>query len=102
MTLFNKIMEAQKLLDRVEAECKKVGLHLNAKKIEYMAYSVIEHDHLKTNSGATLKKVDDFKHLQARVQSSEKDIKVRKVLAWIAFNDMGGKYCHFVCQRSSN
>ena len=39
--LSNQIREAQELLDRVETECKKVGLHLNAKKTEYMAYNII-------------------------------------------------------------
>ena len=86
--LSNQIREAQELLDRVETECKKVGLHLNAKKTEYMAYNIIYHEPLKTDSGAALKKVDDFKYLGARMQSSEKDIKVRKALAWKALNDM--------------
>ena len=70
----NKIRETQELLNRVKPESKKMGLHLNAKKTEYMAYNVIYHEPLKTNSGAALKKVEDFKYLGPIMQSSKKDI----------------------------
>ena len=79
--------EAQQLLTRVETECNKVGLHRNAKKTEYMAFNCDE-DTLKTVKNDTIKKVLDFKYLGSRMMSSEKDIKVRKVLAWRAMNDM--------------
>ena len=35
--LSDNLSTAQELIWRVEAECERTGLHLNAKKIEYMA-----------------------------------------------------------------
>ena len=52
--------EAQQLLTRVETECNKVGLHLNAKKTEYTAFNCDEGT-LKTVKNDTIKKVFDFK-----------------------------------------
>ena len=45
--LSDNIIEAQELLSRVESECEKVGLHLNAKKTEYMVYNIGDHAPLK-------------------------------------------------------
>ncbi|XP_038062571.1 uncharacterized protein LOC119733059 [Patiria miniata] len=76
----DQIREAQELLGRLGLESEKVGLHLNAKKKE--------HDALGTHGGTSLKLVDDIKYLGARMQSTEKDIKVRKALAWKALLDL--------------
>ena len=51
--LSDNIIEAhQELLSRVESECEKVGLHLNAKKTEYMVYNIGDHAPLKTFGGS--------------------------------------------------
>jgi hypothetical protein len=86
--LCNQIQQAQQLLLRVETECNKVGLGLNAKKTEVMTYNIPEHNSLRTIAGEMLKEVDDFKYLGSWVESTEADIKVRKALAWRALNKM--------------
>ena len=81
--------QAQQLLTRVETECHGVGLSLNARKTEVMAYNIKDHLELRTASGAELKRVGDFKYLGSWVESTEKDLKIRRALAWQALNKMG-------------
>ena len=84
-----EVEQAQELLTRVEAECAKVGLRLNAKKTEFIAYNLPpEHPPLRTTEGAALRKVNDFKYLGSWVNSTDRDVKVRKALAWRALNDL--------------
>ena len=85
--LSDTIEKAQKLLKRVETACRKVGLHLNAKKTEVVPINVpLPYIPLKTIERQELKSVDDFKYLGSWVKSSEQDVKVRKALAWKALN----------------
>jgi hypothetical protein len=87
--LSNNMEQAQELLHRVELECTKVGLRVNAKKTEVMTYNVPpEHQPLITVGDTVLKEVEDFKYLGAWVNSTEQDLKVRKALAWRALNGM--------------
>ena len=79
--LSDQIREAQVLLSRVKPECGKEGLHLNSTKTEYIVFNIGDHDALMTNYGMFLYLVEDFKYLGARMQSAEKDIKLRKALA---------------------
>ena len=73
----------------MELECAEVGLRLNAKKTEVMTYNIPqEHLPLTSTEGAALKEVTDFKYLGAWVGATEKDVKVRKALAWRALNGM--------------
>lgn len=87
--LSDNMQQAQQLLTLVETECNKVGLHLNSRKTEVMTYNIKDSLHLKVASGAELKNVEDFKYLGSWVDSTEKDIKIRKALAWQALNRMG-------------
>ena len=86
--LSDEIEQAQELLLRVERECKKVGLGLNAKKTKSLAYNIQNPIPLHTADGTELEWTDDFKYLGSWVDSSEKDISVRKALAWKALNSM--------------
>ena len=87
--LSDNMQQAQELLTRVEAECAKVGLRLNAKKTEVITYNIpSEHPPLTMTGGTALKEVKDFKYLGAWVNSTEQDLKVRKALAWRALNGM--------------
>ena len=87
--LSDNMEQAQELLKRVELECAKVGLRLNAKKTEVITYNTPpEHQPLTTAGGTVLKEVDDFKYLGSWVNSTEQDLKVRKALAWRALNGM--------------
>ena len=79
--------QTQELLRRVEIEAAKIGLHLNAKKTELMAYHHIEVV-IKTLSGSTVKRVNNFQYLGSWMESSEKDFEIRKALAWSACHKM--------------
>ncbi|KAJ8347957.1 hypothetical protein SKAU_G00265460 [Synaphobranchus kaupii] len=73
---------------RVERECAKVGLGLNAKKTEVIAYNTPDHLPLRTTGDTALREVSDFKYLGSWVNSTEQDLRVRKALAWKALNGM--------------
>ncbi|KAJ4947922.1 hypothetical protein JOQ06_009951, partial [Pogonophryne albipinna] len=77
ISLLSDIMEqAQELLNRVESECAKVDLRLNAKKTEVITYNILpEHPRLTTTEGTVLKEVKDFKYLGSWVNSTEQDLK---------------------------
>ena len=80
--------QAQELLRRVEVEAAKIGLHLNAKKTELMAFNHIEEVIVKTLSGSIVKVVPNFKYLGSWMESSEKDFEIRKALGWSACHKM--------------
>ena len=86
--LSNSTSQAQELLSRVEMECNRVGLSLNARKTEVITYNVPDHVPLTTLEGRPLKEVNDFKYLGSWVDSSEHDVCVRKALAWKALHGM--------------
>ena len=86
--LSDLIEEGQELLLSVEAECKKVGLGLNGPKTKYLEFNNESQVSLHTLDGTELEKKEDFKYLGSWTDSSEKDIEVRKALAWRALNDM--------------
>ncbi|KAJ4943497.1 hypothetical protein JOQ06_005997 [Pogonophryne albipinna] len=74
--LSDSVEQAQELLNRVESECAKVGLRLNAKKTEVITYNILpEHPPLITTEGTVLKEVKDFKYLGSWVNSTEQDLK---------------------------
>ncbi|KAJ8351146.1 hypothetical protein SKAU_G00226220 [Synaphobranchus kaupii] len=84
----DRVEKAQELLTRVERECAKVGLRLNAKKTEVIAYNTPDHLPLRTTGDTALREVSDFKYLGSWVNSTEQDLRVRKALAWKALNGM--------------
>ena len=86
--LSDAINQAQQLLHRVEGECLKVGLGLNGPKTKSLAYNIEDLVPLETLDGTKLEWKDDFKYLGSWVDSSTKDIAVRKALAWKALNGM--------------
>ena len=61
--LSDDLSTVQELLVRVEAECGRTGLHLNAKKIEYMAFNVNSQGPPLDSNGDLLKQIKDFKYL---------------------------------------
>ena len=82
--LSEEIQQAQELLSRVEMSVGKVGLRMNASKTKYMSFNHNRNINIQTNDGTKLKNVTDFKYLGALMESSEKDVKVRKAAAWTA------------------
>ena len=81
--LSNEIHQAQKLLDLVEDQCKKTGLHLNTSKTKFIALNTPD-DVMLTSAGEELERVEDFKYLGSYIMSTKQDIKVRKAKAWKA------------------
>ena len=86
--LSDDIQQARQLLRNVETECGKVGLSLNAKKTKAMFFNVQQED-IETIDGKKIKQAiveetgeQDFKYLGSWVCSNERDINVRKALAW--------------------
>ena len=59
--LSEEINQAQELLNRVETEAAKVGLHVNAKKTGAMPHNHQSPVIIKTRSGNPIKEVDNFK-----------------------------------------
>ena len=83
--LSNKIHQAQQLLKKVETEAAKVGLHVNAKKTEYMPHHQDQpHNIIRSISGGEIKQVENFRYLGGWMKNCESDIKIRKALAWAA------------------
>ena len=80
--LSEEIDQAQQLLERLEQQSAKVGLHLNDKKTKVMAYNQVAPVDIFTKKGEKLEVVKNFKYLGSWMESSEKDFHNRKALAW--------------------
>ena len=77
--LSDQTKQTQELLNRVEKEFQKVGLGINAKKINFMAYNIEEELQLKLLDGTKLKEVNDFKYLGSWVDSIAAANKMKKI-----------------------
>ena len=84
----DEIQQAQELLTRVENECIKVGLGINAKKTKSLAFNIVDPAPLHTADGTAIDWEQDFKYLGSWVKDSEKDLNIRKALTWKAHNGM--------------
>ena len=84
--LANTIEEAEKLLHHIELAAREVGLHINAKKTEYM--SINDAGLMKSLDDQIIQEVLDFVYLGSNVQSSEKDMEIRITKAWAALNKL--------------
>ena len=70
------------LLHSLERAAADIGLHVNARKTEYMCFN--QTGDISTLSGSSLKLVDKFTYLGSSVSSTEKDIVTRLTKAWTA------------------
>ena len=84
----DSVRQASELLQRVESESSKVGLFINYNKTKVMAFNTLDPIILKTADGQILDVEKDFEYLGSWINSSEKDIKVRKALAWNALHSI--------------
>ena len=80
--------QAQDMLNILEHESGKVGLHCNANKTEIQAFNHGVPIYVKSRDGITIKVVKNFKYLGAWMEITEKDINVRKALAWKACHNL--------------
>ena len=85
--VLNRNSDAESLLQSLEESEALVGLYCNEGKTEYISSSS-DTSELKSLSGKTIKRVEDFKYLGAYIMDSRKDFRVRKALAWVACNKL--------------
>jgi hypothetical protein len=82
--LTEEMEQAQQVLNNLEQNAGRVGLLCNAKKTELQVFNHNRPIEIIAKNGETLKVVENFKYLGAWTESTEKDISVRKALAWSA------------------
>lgn len=75
-----------KLLHGIEQTAQEVGLYINSKKTEYMTFNL--DGEVRSLGGNVLKHVSDFVYLGSNIESSKKDVEVRKAKAWSALNGL--------------
>ena len=73
--LANTPNQAETLLHSLEQSAAGIGLHINARKTEYMCFN--QTGDISTLDGTSLKLVDKFTYLGSSVPSTEKDIDMR-------------------------
>ena len=61
--LSNEIWQAQDLLKNVEIEAIKVGMKINGKKTELMAFNQEQTNTVKSIANTDIKQVENFKYL---------------------------------------
>ena len=86
--LVDELQQAQELLQLVENEAAKVGLHFNDPETELMSFNQEQLLCIRTIAGHIIKVVENFKYLGGRMKSTQDDIKVRIALSWSACNKL--------------
>ena len=86
--LSDLITQAQELLRRLEDSAESVGLYMNAKKTKAVVYNQDPSQTLTSKAGDPIEIVPDFVYLGAWVDSSVRDIKIRRAKAWSACHKM--------------
>ena len=90
----DRVDQAKKMLDVVEAECAKVGLLLNAAKTKFMTYNIDEDVSMNSLDGTPIERAltktgeQDFCYLGGWIDSSKRDFEVRKAIAWKSLHKM--------------
>ena len=84
----DNLQGAQSLLSSLESAANSAGLHLNETKTEVMPVNIYKTQEFKTLSENTLKSVQDYKYLASHIRNSEKDLNIRKGIAWTACNKL--------------
>ena len=88
LALFSQsVKDAESLLHSLEQEAAKVGLYCNESKTKFIC-TTTDPLQLKSSSGITIDKVDDFKYLGSFIMDSGKDFRTRKAMAWDACNKL--------------
>ena len=75
---------AKTLLHSLERAAVGIGLHVNARKTEYMCFN--QTDDISTLNGGSLKLVDKFTCLGSSVSSTWTDINTGLTKAWTAID----------------
>ena len=85
------VEDAEALLHSLERAAALIRLYCNVSKTEYINTTEGSHN-LKSLSGGTIKRVQDFKYLGAWILDSEKDFKVRKLYHPSCFGTKGSLF----------
>ena len=80
------VANAESLLHSLEKAASLVGLHCNEGKTEVI--SSTQNCSFQSSASNKIKQVEDFKYLGSFIMASEKDMKTRKALAWLACNKL--------------
>ena len=84
--LADSISGATQLLHSLEQSAKNIGLYVNTKKTEFIAYNC--NGNISNISGNNLNCVDSFVYLGSSIASTETDIKTRLGKAWSALTKL--------------
>ena len=79
--VIDELEQAQDFLHSVQENAAKIGLHLNSDKTEFMSFNQVQDSVLKTVNNENIKKVDNFKYLEAWIGDTANYVKIRKALA---------------------
>ena len=85
----NPPSQAEILLHSLERAAAGIGLHVNARKIEYTCFN--QRGNISTLNGNSLKLVDKFTYLGSSVSSIETDINTRLANAWTGYRPYGSQ-----------
>jgi exonuclease III len=84
--LSDTISDANRLLHLIETAASEIGLHINAGKTEYISYN--QQGVILSKNNKTIKSVNEFVYLGSNIQSTERDIEIRKAKAWAALDSL--------------
>ena len=90
--------QAPEFLHRVQENAAKIGLHLNSDETEFMSFNQAQDSVLKTVNNENILKVDNFKCLEAWIDNTANDVKVRKALACKACNKLNKIWKSSLCK----
>ena len=80
--------DATVLLHRIEEAAIKIGLLVNAKKTEFMAFNQAHTGSIKSKTNQDIKAVQEFTYLGSNIASTKRDIEIRLAKAWSALNKL--------------
>ena len=84
----NEINQAQTFFNELEKVAKKVGLPINGEKTKFLSLNQKEVPKTTTVEGINIECIDDYKYLGSWIGSTEKNVGIRKALAWKASNKL--------------
>ena len=82
------LIDATVLLHHIEEAAIKIGLLVNAKKTEFMAFNQAHTGSIKSLTDEYIKAVLEFTYLGSNIASTKRDIEIRFAKAWSALNKL--------------
>ena len=82
LLLVNTPVQAESQLHNLEQAAGGIGLHINTNKMKYLHFK----RERAITSGSPLKFVDKLMYLGGSISSTESDVNIHLVKAWVAIN----------------